>query len=116
MSEELVHGHCQPCEGGTPALDRDRALRLHQQIPAWTLEEGRISRSFRFKDFMSGLQFVNQIAAIAEEEGHHPDLHLGWGLVEVELTTHAAGGLTENDFILAAKIDRLQEPAGGAES
>jgi 4a-hydroxytetrahydrobiopterin dehydratase len=78
------------------------------QVPDWkVVDQKHLTRSFRFPDFQTALDFVNRIGAIAEEQGHHPDLHLGWGHVEVETWTHDAGGLTEQDFLLASKIDQL---------
>jgi 4a-hydroxytetrahydrobiopterin dehydratase len=84
------------------------ALRdFHGQVPDWKIAENqKLSKTFLFPDFQTALDFVNRAGAIAEQEGHHPDLHLAWGRVDVETSTHDAGGLTENDFILAAKIDR----------
>jgi 4a-hydroxytetrahydrobiopterin dehydratase len=115
MTTPLADRRCVRCEPGTPSLDRAEVDRLLPDVPGWTIEERGgaenhlvLTRHFKFKGFMPGVELVNRIAAIAEEEGHHPDLHLGWGYLTVELWTHAAGGLTENDFILAAKVDRAQ--------
>ena len=99
-----------PCEGGTPALDGEAAQGLRAKLdPAWVLEvrdgHDALVRRYRFDGFLAAVGFVNRIAPVAEAEGHHPDLLVGWGRVEVVLWTHAAGGLTENDFILAARID-----------
>jgi len=106
--QDLASLKCEVCVPGTPHIDPGRADQLHEQIdPAWTLEEARIRRRFKFGDFREALAFANKIGDLAEAEGHHPDLGVGWGYVRVTLTTHAAGGLTENDFILAAKIDLL---------
>jgi len=108
--EELARKRCTPCEGGTPALSRDEAERLAQSVPGWVLSDDarRISRSWTAKNFMAGIDFFNKVAALAEDEGHHPDLHLeGYRNVWIELSTHAIGGLSENDFILAAKINDL---------
>jgi 4a-hydroxytetrahydrobiopterin dehydratase len=107
---ELQAMHCVPCEGGTPPLSKERVQALLLELPQWKLrEDGKhIHREWRVKDFAAGLDFLSEIGDIAEEEGHHPDLHLtGYKNVAVDLTTHAAKGLTENDFILAAKIDAL---------
>ena len=109
-TEELTHKHCVPCEGGIPPLPQDQVQAYLKDLPGWHLcEDGkRIRREWRLKDFEAGLNFFNAIGKIAEAEGHHPDLHLtGYRNVAVELWTHAVSGLTENDFILAAKIDRL---------
>lgn len=106
---ELTQKKCIPCEVGGSALTLDEAHALMAQIPQWTLADDakKITRMFTFKDFAGALQFADKIGAIAEEEGHHPDLHVSWGKVVVDLSTHAVGGLSENDFILAAKIDQL---------
>lgn len=106
----LADRRCVPCEGGMTPLTRTEAEAYLLKIPGWTLwPDGKtISQSFKFKNFKSAFDFAAQIAACAEEEGHHPDLLISWGRVEVELSTHAIGGLSENDFILAAKIDRIQ--------
>lgn len=78
-----------------------------EELPGWSLRDGALFRRLEFADFATALAFANEIGQIAEEEGHHPDLRLGWGYVEVELSTHAIAGLSENDFILAAKISKL---------
>lgn len=105
---ELHELKCETCVPGTPSLDRSRSKELHSQIdPSWELEDDEIERKFKFSDFKEAFDFAGLIAALAEEEGHHPDLKVGWGYVKVRLKTHAAKGLTENDFILASKIDRL---------
>ena len=108
----LAEKRCVPCEGGTPALTREQAAPLLAQLKGWEIEEPageppRLTRSFKFKDFLTAVAFVNDITPVAEVEGHHPDLYVRWGEVRVYLWTHAANGLTENDFILAAKIDEL---------
>lgn len=107
---DLAKKHCKPCEGGMPPATREEAEILLRRVADWTLSSdgARIEKSFKFKDFAQALTFVNKVGAITEEEGHHPDIGLHWGRVEVSLTTHAIGGLSENDFILAAKIDRVQ--------
>lgn len=106
---DLVQKKCIPCEVGGSALTPEEARTLMTQVPQWTLasDAKQITRSFTFKDFAGALQFTNKIGAIAEEEGHHPDLSVSWGRVGVVLWTHAVGGLSENDFILAAKIDQI---------
>jgi 4a-hydroxytetrahydrobiopterin dehydratase len=91
-----------------PALTHEQIGYLLQRIEDWTVKDDRtLGKAYRFPDFAAGLAFVNQAGAIAKAEGHHPDLHLSWGRVTVELQTHVVGGLTENDFILAAKIDQV---------
>jgi 4a-hydroxytetrahydrobiopterin dehydratase len=106
---DLLSKKCIPCEGGTAPLTPEEVATYMQQVSDWRVSEDNkvISKQFKFKDFAEALTFTNQIGAIAEEEGHHPDLMLGWGKVGVSLTTHEADGLSENDFILAAKIDAL---------
>ncbi len=106
---DLVNQKCVPCEGSTKPLTGEEIKPYMENVEGWELEDGgkKIERKFKFKDFKEALDFVNRIGAIAEQEGHHPDIELGWGKVEVELSTHAIGGLSVNDFILAAKIDRL---------
>ena len=116
MSEALAQKHCVPCEGGTPALSSDSIQSLLGQIKGWQPRDDKaLEKSFKFKDFLGAVDFVNAVTPVAEAEGHHPDLFVKWGEVRVSLTTHAVGGLTENDFILAAKIDQLQDrrQAGG---
>lgn len=108
---ELSQRHCIPCERDDfPALTLAQAKDLMPQIPEWKLsEDGRvIHRLFGFKDFNAALAFANAIGKVADEEWHHPDLKVSWGKVEVTLTTHSIKGLSENDFILAAKIDLLK--------
>ncbi len=94
-----------------PALSEADARQLLEQTPEWSLEENasRLLRRFEFENFRSALEFVNRVGDLAEEEGHHPDIAIHWNKVELILWTHAIGGLHENDFILAAKIDRLLE-------
>ncbi|MEW6744968.1 MAG: 4a-hydroxytetrahydrobiopterin dehydratase [Planctomycetota bacterium] len=97
---------CVPCRGGVPPLTAEQIEPLAREVPRWTVEgQSRIVREFAFRDFRSALAFTNAIGEIAEAEGHHPDIHLAWGHVGVEIWTHKVGGLTESDFILAAKID-----------
>lgn len=106
----LCEKTCQPCEGGVPPLSPDESKRLVDNVNDWKLvDEGKkIRRQWTVKNFVAGIDFLNRVAEIAEQEGHHPDVHLtGYREVTVELTTHAIGGLSENDFILAAKIDEL---------
>jgi 4a-hydroxytetrahydrobiopterin dehydratase len=107
----LAEKNCVPCRGGVPPLKGNGLREIHQQLarPAdWkVIEEHHLVRAYKFPDFKSALAFVNRIGALAEEQGHHPDMLLGWGKVEVTLWTHAVDGLTESDFILAAKIDQL---------
>jgi 4a-hydroxytetrahydrobiopterin dehydratase len=107
---DLTHRRCAPCEGGVPPLSPERIEEYLRALPAWkrTPDGQRIRRDWRVKDFLTALDFFQRIGQIAEEEGHHPDLHLsGYRNVTVEMWTHAINGLSENDFILAAKIDQL---------
>jgi 4a-hydroxytetrahydrobiopterin dehydratase len=104
----LAKKRCVPCHAGTPRLTADEIAALSGQIPEWqVVEDRRLTRAFKFKDFAGPVAFVNRIAAVAEAQDHHPDLHVYWGRLEVAITTHAIRGLSENDFILAAKIDQL---------
>ena len=103
----LASKRCLPCEGGVPALSDGEARRLHAETPAWTLADQRLRRRFGFADFSAAMAFVVRMALLAESEGHHPDFTVHYRQVDVEIWTHAVGGLSENDFILAAKIDQL---------
>jgi 4a-hydroxytetrahydrobiopterin dehydratase len=108
--DELTRKRCVPCEGSVPPLSRVESEALTRNVEGWALDPDakQITRSWTMKNFMAGLDFFNKIAALAEEEGHHPDLHLeGYRNLKIVLWTHAVGGLTENDFILAAKINQL---------
>ena len=107
----LLSRRCEPCRGGVAPLAEAEARRLVEETPEWKLEEGatRLVRRFEFVDFRKAMEFVNRVADIAEEEGHHPDIAIHWNRVDLVLWTHKIGGLHENDFILAAKISRLLE-------
>jgi 4a-hydroxytetrahydrobiopterin dehydratase len=108
--EELKKKKCKPCEGDVPAVLRAEAERLLEKLPNWQLTEDgkRIRREWSAENFMSAMDFFNRVAELAEAEGHHPDLHLvGYRNITIELWTHAIDGLSENDFITAAKIDDL---------
>jgi 4a-hydroxytetrahydrobiopterin dehydratase len=107
---ELTKKKCVPCEGGVPKVERAEAEALLGDLPGWRLDDDglRIRKEWRLKNFNAGIDFFNKVAALAEGEGHHPDLHLtGYRNAAIELTTHAINGLSENDFILAAKIDQI---------
>jgi 4a-hydroxytetrahydrobiopterin dehydratase len=109
-SEELTRKSCVPCEGGVPPVPPEKAREMLAAVPGWELTEnaGRIRRRWVVKNFTAAIDFFNAIRDLAEAEGHHPDLHLeGYRNVTVEIWTHAIGGLSENDFILAAKINAL---------
>lgn len=100
---------CKPCERGTGKLSPVDIETFLKQIPDWRANENHdISRRFTLKNFAEALAFVNRVGAVAKSEGHHPDISFGWGYVEITLFTHAVDGLSENDFILAAKIDSLR--------
>lgn len=105
----LTDKKCVPCEGGTPPLARERIDELLRETPAWSVnaEYKEISRVFKFKDFKEAMVFVNRVAEIAEAEGHHPDITINWNKVPLVLSTHSIGGLSENDFIVAAKVNQL---------
>jgi 4a-hydroxytetrahydrobiopterin dehydratase len=112
MTVPLAARSCTVCRPGTPTLPADQAdAYLRQLSPDWKVAEidghPQLTRTLRFKGFMPGVELVNRIAALAEAEGHHPDLRLAYGTLTVDLWTHAAGGLTENDFVMAAKIDQI---------
>lgn len=108
--DALAAKRCLPCEGGVEKFTREEAERYQAMVSGWELngEATEIHKAVTFKDFKSALAFVNEVGRIAEEEGHHPDIALTWGKTGITLTTHAIGGLSENDFILAAKIDALK--------
>jgi 4a-hydroxytetrahydrobiopterin dehydratase len=106
----LAEKHCVPCRGGVPPLEGAELEEFVRQVPGWQVVEGHhLVKSFAFPDFKTALDFVNQVGAVAEGEGHHPDLYLSWGKVDVHTWTHKIDGLTESDFILAAKIDQIQQ-------
>jgi 4a-hydroxytetrahydrobiopterin dehydratase len=111
MTEQLADKRCIPCRGGVPPLKGKELEVLLGNVPQWTApNEHHLHREFRFPDFRQALDFVNRVGAVAEEQGHHPDMLLSWGKVAVTLWTHKIDGLTESDFIMAAKIDRLNHP------
>ncbi|HCB35300.1 MAG: hypothetical protein A2W52_04550 [Candidatus Taylorbacteria bacterium RIFCSPHIGHO2_02_49_25] len=100
---------CRPCEVGEGRLGRAEIGAFAPHVPEWKVVEWHeLKRRFKFKNFVEALAFVNKVGTLAESEGHHPDIRFGWGYVELTLFTHAVDGLSENDFILAAKIDVLQ--------
>ena len=106
---DLTQKKCVACESNMPPLTRDEAQILLKQLKGWTLSGDNrwISKEFKFKDFAEALSFTDKVGAIAEGEGHHPDIQLSWGKVVIELTTHNIKGLSENDFIIAAKVDAI---------
>ena len=108
---ELASKTCIPCRGGVPPLKGEELVSLQKQMPGWSVrEEHHITKTFPFPDFRQALNFVNRVGELAEQQGHHPDILLAWGKAEITIWTHKINGLTESDFILAAKIDRLIQP------
>jgi len=104
----LSEKSCVPCRGGVPPLPEDEARGYLARTPGWELQDGRrIERTYRFKNFREALSFVDRVGALAEDEGHHPDITFGWGYATISLHTHKIKGLHENDFIMAAKINQL---------
>jgi 4a-hydroxytetrahydrobiopterin dehydratase len=110
---DLTRKKCVPCEGGVPRVEGAELKALLESVPGWQLAGDRIRRHLRFRDFREAMAFLNRMADLAESEGHHPDFSVHYSTVDVEIWTHAAGGLTENDFILAAKIDAIPGPLPG---
>ena len=109
MAIALVEKSCTPCRGGVPPLARDEAERFQAQASDWSLldDAKRIERTYRFKNFREAFGFVERVAVLAEAEGHHPEISFGWGFATVSLHTKKIKGLDENDFIMAAKLDRI---------
>lgn len=106
----LTQKRCVPCEGGVPPLSREKVEALQKEIPTWQVSADATSITCErtFRDFVAAMLFVNNVALIAESEGHHPDIEVHYNRVRLSLATHAIGGLSENDFIIAAKIDTLE--------
>ena len=109
---DLINKKCVPCEGGVPALDLSEIHKYQKKVDGWDVESNEkkiyfLEKKFKFKDFLKSQKFVNQVGEISEVEGHHPDILFGWGYATIKITTHAIEGLSENDFILAAKIDQI---------
>jgi 4a-hydroxytetrahydrobiopterin dehydratase len=106
---DLTQKHCVPCEGGVPPFDPAQASEYLKHVPGWTLaDDGKhITREFKFKDFKEAMAFVNRVAEVANGENHHPDIYIFYNTVRLTNSTHAIGGLSENDFILAAKVNAL---------
>lgn len=109
MSDGLAAKHCVPCRGGVPPLAGEELRKLEEELAGgWQVVDGHhLRKAFPFPDFVTALDFTNRVGELAEQEGHHPDIFLSWGRVEIEIFTHKIDGLTESDFILAARIDRL---------
>jgi 4a-hydroxytetrahydrobiopterin dehydratase len=108
---DLAARHCQPCEGGTPPLAEEEIGRMLARLEGWEYEEGEIRKTFHFKNYFRTMAFVNATAWISHRENHHPDLQVGYNTCRVSYRTHAIGGLSENDFICAARIDALMPEA-----
>lgn len=109
-TDQLVQRKCKPCEGGVDPCTQEEAQQQLEKLDGWQLsEDGRwIAKEWGVGNFVGGMDFLNRVTTVAEEDGHHPDVHLiGYRKVKIELSTHAIGGLSENDFILAAKIDAV---------
>jgi 4a-hydroxytetrahydrobiopterin dehydratase len=105
---DLASKQCVPCRGGVPPLKGAELQAVAGQVQGWqVVNEHHITKSYKFPDFVNALAFVNKVGALAEEQGHHPDIFLAWGRADVTIWTHKIDGLTESDFILAAKIDRI---------
>ena len=105
---DLTKKKCVPCEGGVPKLNLEEAKQLQKEVPSWEIQGEKIRKQFKFKNFREAMKFINQMAEVAEGEGHHPDFTVHYNKVDVEIWTHAIDGLSENDFILAAKLDQLK--------
>jgi 4a-hydroxytetrahydrobiopterin dehydratase len=106
--ENLADQTCVPCRGGVPPMKGEELARILKLVPQWkAVNEHHISRTFTFPDFKQALDFVNRVGEVAERQGHHPDIMLAWGKTEVTLWTHKIDGLTQSDFVMAAKIDQL---------
>ena len=105
---KLAEKNCIPCKGGVPGLTPEQTSKLLKEIDGWIIEQGfHLTKTFSFPDFAEALAFVNRVGRMAEEQGHHPDIHLAWGRVKIEIWTHKISGLTESDFVFAAKADAL---------
>lgn len=109
MDTRLEQKRCEPCRGGVPPMGRAEALAMLERIPGWSLNDdaSRIRRTFSFGDFMTAQAFAVAVGEIAEAQGHHPDIGYGWGYCTVTYFTHKIGGLHENDFIMAAKVNAI---------
>ena len=112
-ADDLIARKCKPCEGGVPALERGEAEGLLRHLPGWELAGNEIAKDYRFKNHYQTMAFVNAVAWISHQENHHPDLEVGFNHCRVRYSTHAIGGLSENDFICAAKVEGLVQPAPG---
>jgi 4a-hydroxytetrahydrobiopterin dehydratase len=109
---DLKNKKCVPCEGGVPSLDLNEIHKYQKKVDGWDVKPNEkkiyyLQKNFTFKNFLESQNFVNKVGTISENEGHHPDITFGWGYAKIIITTHAIEGLSENDFILAAKIDQI---------
>ena len=108
---DLLKKKCVPCEGGVLPFDISEIHKYQKKVDGWDIVNNEntffLEKKFTFKNFLESQKFVNEVGKISEEEGHHPDITFGWGYVKINITTHAIKGLSENDFILAAKIDKI---------
>ena len=105
--KDLLNKKCKPCRGGVDLFSHSQANEYLAEVPGWEIieDDKKIKKEFKFKNFDEAIDFVDKVARVSEEEGHHPDIHIFYNKVVIELWTHAIGGLSENDFILAAKIN-----------
>ena len=108
LANELMEKRCVPCEGGVPALEQTEIDRLLEGLDGWEHSGGELAKTYQFKDYYETIAFVNAIAWVSHRENHHPDLDVAYRQCRVRYSTHAIGGLSENDFICAAKIDALR--------
>tara|TARA_B100001113_G_scaffold212861_1_gene174588 strand:+ start:230 stop:574 length:345 start_codon:yes stop_codon:yes gene_type:complete len=109
---DLINKKCVPCEGGVIPFDINEIHKYQKKVDGWSLEKDEkeiffLEKEFKFKNFLESQKFINNVGMISETEGHHPDILFGWGYAKIKITTHAIKGLSENDFILAAKIDKI---------
>jgi 4a-hydroxytetrahydrobiopterin dehydratase len=109
---DLLNKKCVPCEGGVLPFDISEIHKYQKKVDGWSIKEDEkkvyfLEKNFLFKNFINSQKFINKVGDISEKENHHPDIHFGWGYAKIQITTHAIEGLSENDFILAAKIDQI---------
>ena len=109
---DLLDKKCVPCEGGVPPLDLSEIHKYQKKVDDWKVKPNEkkiyfLEKEFKFPNFLDSQKFINEVGKISENEGHHPDILFGWGYAKISITTHAIEGLSENDFILAAKIDKI---------
>jgi 4a-hydroxytetrahydrobiopterin dehydratase len=110
--DDLLKKKCVPCEGGVPGLNLEEIHKYQKKVDGWKISPNEkkiyfLEKNYKFKNFLESQKFVNEVGKISEENGHHPDIIFGWGYAKISITTHAIEGLSENDFILAAKIDKI---------